>query len=256
MLPATVFPLTGALALRETERLIRELKESISSTVRDLNNVRDRQKAEESDLHDAHTINDGLKDRVQAMEKLLRDKQGDSGAIDPAKRAEVVRKELHRKIVDYNTRAESLTGTLHSFIDRNLAPMIAAEDLGGPVAGNRIDVPIQALETGYTASGKEKKSKLNRKSVGDPRQQRIDSTVDGRPSGIKKRDAAGKELHDLVDSLFAASEASSYINTYINIKEESAAVRFLTRARIAQFHPHDSLHLRLIDFAREFSDIA
>jgi hypothetical protein len=41
---------------------------------------------------------------------------------------------------------------------------------------------------------------------------------------------------------------------YVDLQRDSAAARFLVRAKVAQFHPRDAGRIRLIDFGRQLDD--
>ena len=60
-------------------------------------------------------------------------------------------------------------------------------------------------------------------------------------------------MRDLLEQLLdAAMEAGSGV--YVHIQRESAASRFLVRAKVAQLHPKDAKRIRLVDFGRELDD--
>lgn len=61
---------------------------------------------------------------------------------------------------------------MNDFINDYLAAMLAAEELGGPVVGDILDVPDTVLASGFTKKGKAKASK-NAPSE-KSRQKRID----------------------------------------------------------------------------------
>ena len=51
--------------------------------------------------------------------------------------------------------------------------------------------------------------------------------------------------------LLVALAGESEGGVYINLNRESAAARFLVRAKVAAFHPKDARRLRLVDFGRD-----
>jgi hypothetical protein len=55
-------------------------------------------------------------------------------------------------------------------------------------------------------------------------------------------------MHELIDKLLQVASTSS---SYLELERDSAASRFLVKAKIAQYHPRDSRRMRLIDVARE-----
>lgn len=48
--------------------------------------------------------------------------------------------------------------------------------------------------------------------------------------------------------------ASLEVSPYIELKKDSAAVRFLVRAKVAVFHPKDARKLKLVDFGSNVED--
>ncbi|EEH38175.1 hypothetical protein PAAG_01096 [Paracoccidioides lutzii Pb01] len=275
VLPPPDSPLSPLLALRETFRQILDLKSSISTVAHHLSTDRERLKAEEAALSDARLISTGLDERIRDLQTM---RAGDrEKAKAPTQLAKEVMQQQRRRKVELEKKTTALREALTGFVDEHLASMLAAEDLGGPVVGDQIDVPDWTLEAGYTAHGKEKKATGAASGGGttgagagrESRQQRIDEFVRrrsrGRGDGVgdgngddddqggrvsNKREAAGAEMHSLLDSLLEVAETSSYIE----LEQETAASRFLVKAKIAQFHPRDARRLRLIDFARELVD--
>ncbi|KAK2791310.1 hypothetical protein FQN52_004987 [Onygenales sp. PD_12] len=264
--PSTPFPLSPEtpalptlLALRQTTTQITSLKTSITALASDLNTDRARLKSEESAVRDARLITSGLEGRIEHLQST-RPGEREKSAAQVGR--ELVQRERKRK-VEMERKTGLLKDALKEFVDGYLAAMLAAEDLGGPVVGDQIVVADRTLEAGYTASGKERKRKddsgagVGTGAGGDSRQRRIDELVnqgvrgEGRSGGVsRKREAAGREMHALLESLLEAAATSSYIE----LEQDSAASRFLVKAKIAQFHPRDARRLRLIDFARELAD--
>lgn len=66
--------------------------------------------------------------------------------------------------------------------------------------------------------------------------------------------AAAWEMLGLVEELVAALKGERGSGEYVVLKRESAAARFLVRAKVATFHPRDARRLRLVDFGRELDD--
>jgi hypothetical protein len=146
---------------------------------------------------------------------------------------------------------------MNEFVEDHLSAMIAAEELGGPVVGDMLDPGNEELAAGFTKTGKAKSTK---KAPPDSRRQKtIDQiwgknavTADGDP--MTEAEAADSELRKLVESLFVTLTGSKGGKAYYQLERDSAAARFLVRAKIAQFHPKDAKKLRLIDFGRELDD--
>ncbi|RAH85935.1 hypothetical protein BO86DRAFT_329967 [Aspergillus japonicus CBS 114.51] len=236
-------PLPSLLAVEETSRLVKETKIAASETGKNLSNTRQRSKTEEANLRDAQAIQAGLQRRIQTV------------ASQNATREEKASAQLARELVEqkqrendeYDKATEETKTKLYEFIDRSLASMLAAESLGGPTVGDAQDVSDTALELGYTSHGKPKKPKVQAETTeSGTSQRRIDEILprqneQGRTSN--RREAAAVEMRNLLDELLEASPS------YVNVRE-SAASRFLVRAKVAQFHPRDARRLRLIDFGR------
>ncbi|TPR04602.1 Acetyltransferase (GNAT) family protein [Aspergillus niger] len=125
--------------------------------------------------------------------------------------------------------------------------------LGGPTVGDAAQVSDATLQLGYTSHGKPKKPKNPEAANPDAGQRRIDEILprqsgqgDNQPAN--RREAAALEMRNLLDALLEAG------SSYIDLPRESAASRFLVRAKVAQFHPRDARRLRLIDFGRSLDD--
>ncbi|KAL1976312.1 hypothetical protein VTN31DRAFT_2594 [Thermomyces dupontii] len=252
-LPPPDSPLPSLVALRETARVIAESKASIRSLQESLPWYRGRLGTAEEELRDAKLITEGLRDRIRRLQAESADRVKKTPSQLAAELIEAERSK--------NRELERATGQLQqaldSFIDNQLAAMLAAEDLGGPVVGDEMDVPDATLEAGYTQQGKPKKPRSRTAQDGDddPRQLRIDTFL-RRQSGDQgdgvrpttRREAAAAEMRQLLSSLLEAGQA------YVDLPRESAASRFLVRAKAAQLHPRDARRIRLIDFSRSLED--
>lgn len=247
--PASGSPLPSLLAIEETSRLVKETKVSVSMTAENISSNRQRLKLEEGSLRDAQVIRDGLRKRIQTIssEKTTKEKKTASQlARELAEQEEEKQKELDKA-------AEEMKTTLYNFVDETLAPMLAAEALGGPTVGDAAQVSDATLQLGYTSHGKPKKPKNPEAANPDAGQRRIDEILprqsgqgDNQPAN--RREAAALEMRNLLDALLEAG------SPYIDLPRESAASRFLVRAKVAQFHPRDARRLRLIDFGRSLDD--
>lgn len=245
-LPGTDSVLPSLIAIEDTSQLIKESKISISLTAEKLSADRERLRVEEANLRDSRAIASGLRDRIQRIRHANARRQEQT----PSQVAQEVVKEQEKKNKELGRASAELKDSLDEFIDETLAPMLAAEDLGGPTVGDALDVSDATLKVGYTAHGKPRKQKQPAESD-DGRQQRIDQFVrrgqDGNSRSTSRREAAATELHDLLNDLLEAG------NSYVELKRDSATSRFLVRAKVAQFHPRDARRLRLIDFGRTLS---
>ncbi|CAN8099237.1 unnamed protein product [Discula destructiva] len=253
--PDSVAP--ALVALRTTNATINESRKFLASQKASLDEAQDRLDAEKASLADQKALTAALENRIQS----LRDGIETRNAISPGQAAREKISDLGQQIKDTDADTSKLHDTLRKFINTSLAAMLAAEGIGGPVAGDMMDVDSDTLEAGFTATGKRRKPKTD--AVPDRKQRRIDDMFGGggRAAGEDelepdKRAAARDDMQELVAELMHKLMASGGASTdaYINIPEESASVRFLTRVQVAEFHPRDSKRIRLVDFGREIGD--
>ncbi|KKK16173.1 hypothetical protein P175DRAFT_0553729 [Aspergillus ochraceoroseus IBT 24754] len=248
-LPKPESPLPSLLAIEETTRILKESKASISMTAEKLVNARQRLKTEETALRDARSIQDGLRRRIDSIRK----EQSTNKEKSPSDLARDHLEEQQKKIITLDQDAGRMKTALHKFCEDTLAPMIAAEDLGGPAVGDAADISDATLASGYTRHGKPKKPKSSETEDQSSNQNRIDDLL-RRQTGQEstqpsnKREAAAVAIQELLDTLLDAG------SSYIDVPQESAASRFLVKAKVAQFHPRDARRLRLIDFGRSLND--
>ena len=245
-LPPTGSILPSLIAVADTSQLIKESKVSVTVTAEKLSTDRERLRVEEANLRDSRAIASGLQERIQEIRNTNLRKQKQT----PTQVAQDVVKEQNRQNKELDRASAALKVSVDNFIDETLAPMLAAEDLGGPTVGDALEVSDATLQAGYTAHGKPKKPKQPAGSENGS-QQRIDQFLqrnDDRLDPTNKREAAATEVHDLLDALLEAG------NSYVDLKRDSAASRFLVRSKVAQFHPRDARRLRLIDFGRSLGN--
>jgi hypothetical protein len=217
-----------------------------------LSTNRQRLKVEEANLRDAKAIRDGLQKRIGS----IREQQAMKKQMSPSQLAHDFVEQQQNKTEELDKATENLKTSLHEFVDETLAPMLAAEDLGGPTVGDTVDVSDETLERGYTSHGKPKKPKASATADNDSSQRRIDELIRGQASQANnqgrsqrnRRETAATEMHELLAALLDAG------SSYIDLPRDSAASRFLVRAKVAQFHPRDARRLRLIDFGRSLND--
>lgn len=249
-LPDPGSPLPSLLAVEEVSRLVKESKLSVNITADKLAVDRQRVKAEEANLNDARLIQRGLEERI---ERARRDKSKEKEK-SPAQLAQEQINQQRKKNNELGKATENLKDSLHKFIDDTLAPMLAAEELGGPNVGGAMDISDAVLEAGYTRHGKPKKPKASNTEENDGTQRHIDELFrrqqpeQQRQRPTNRKDTAAAEMHELLDALLEAG------SSYIDLPRDSAASRFLVNAKVAQFHPRDARRLRLIDFGRSLDD--
>ncbi|KAI1504327.1 hypothetical protein F5X99DRAFT_35845 [Biscogniauxia marginata] len=255
--PESVLP--ALLALRKTHRTVEETRAYLISHNESVENAKRRLEVEKANLADQRALSQSLRSRIQSLQEGLENRM-EMGPEDIARERI---DELKQKKRDYARETSKLLKSLRKFIDDHLAGMLAAEELGGPVVGDMMDVDGEDLAGGFSSQGRLKKAP--EKSDDGKRQRRIDeiwgTQEDGQPgrNNDDSRDesaAAGTEMRDLTEELLnslAQSEGDSSA-AYVQLPRESAAARFLVRSKVAQFHPRDSTKLRLVDFGRELDD--
>ncbi|MCJ1251439.1 hypothetical protein MMC30_008672 [Trapelia coarctata] len=250
-LPFPDSPLPALLAVRNAQRLIPEIKEVISGTHQKLFHARRRMHEEEADLKDAHLIMDALNSRITRLKAEVDEKS--QKTPDEVAQDMLREQETRRQLYEKETRR--LVRALVKFINEHLAAMLAAEEVGGPVVGDLLDVSDEMLEAGFSHKGKAKKIQPSNTNNSMRKQQKIDEVwaLCDSTELQSERQAAAKEMRSLIEELLniAAEEGTG---TYITLSRDSAASRFLIRAKVAQFHPKDARKLRLIDFGRELDD--
>ncbi|KAH8202597.1 hypothetical protein TruAng_003198 [Truncatella angustata] len=254
--PDSVLP--ALIALRKTHQTVEETRAYLLSHDGSADKAQKRLQVEQSNLRDQQALSQSLQNRIQS----LRDGLDNRMDMDPDDIAQERVAELKRKKNNYNRDTSDLLKALRKFIEGHLAAMLAAEDLGGPVVGNLMEIDQDNLAAGFSSQGKLKRIKENQDQ--DKRQRRIDE-IWGQSQEMhtqrndENRDesvAAGSEMKGLTELLLNTLMESDGDSTaaYIQLERETAAARFLVRSKVAQFHPKDSTRLRLIDFGRELDD--
>ncbi|KAJ5367821.1 hypothetical protein N7541_001762 [Penicillium brevicompactum] len=243
-LPSTDSVLPSLLALEETSHLVQETKVSVRLAAEQLSVNRERLRVEDANLRDSQSIANGLRERIEKI-------RNESARKEEQTPSQIAREHLaqqKKQNKDLDRSSASLKVSLDTFIDDTLAPMLAAEDMGGPTVGDALEVSDYTLKAGYTASGKPKKQKDPVDAEGGS-QQRMDQflqrNADEAPAN--KRETAAKEMHTLLEAMLETG-------SYIDLERDSASSRFLVRAKVAQFHPRDARRLRLIDFGRSLGN--
>ncbi|KAI9892986.1 MAG: hypothetical protein M1814_000870 [Vezdaea aestivalis] len=233
-LPSPESPICALLALRSTHATIEDTKSSIlqlKSRCRDAQEEHDRAL---SITKDARLITRSLESRITELKSQKEKKMQKS----PSESAREIISELRARSEAYQENTNDLVASLNDFIDDYLAIMLAAEELGGPVVDGSTN--------------------LDEAENSDQKQRRIDVIWGQKKSkgkDVEKEDAAS-EVRTLVEELLNASVSgdANGSGTYVRLDRDSAAARFLVRARVAQFHPRDARRLRLFDFGREYDN--
>ncbi|KAI3323605.1 hypothetical protein HD806DRAFT_497319 [Xylariaceae sp. AK1471] len=258
--PDSVLP--ALVALRRTHQTVEETKTYLSTHNNSVEDTKKQLEVAKADFSNQQALAHSLRGRIQSLQDGLETRM-EMGPEDIARERIEELKEKKRK---YDRETSKLLKSLRKFIDDHLAGMLAAEELGGPVVGDMMDIDEQNLAAGFSSQGRVKTAKA--KPGDDKRQRRIDEIWGARGVDDEEHDgqgdrhnrdeiaAAGHEMRDLTEHLLnslshAEGDSSA---AYVHLSKESAAARFLVRAKVAQFHPKDSSKLRLIDFGRELDD--
>jgi DNA repair exonuclease SbcCD ATPase subunit len=259
LLPPAGSPLPALLTLRRGQQTIAETDEYIDSQGSSLEQLQRRIEAERVNVREQQALETALQNRIQSLRDGLENREEKTEEqIAKERIAELKKQKSH-----WDKQTSSLMKQLDWFIGEHLGPMLAAEELGGPVVGGLMDIDPEDLSAGFSAQGKLKKAKDQPDQ--DKRQRRIDDIwgpqdEEGQASKRKReRDeaaAASAEMRDLTEQLMnklmeAGGDSSA---AYVEIPRESAAARFLVRSKVALFHPRDARRLRLVDFGRDLED--
>lgn len=236
--------------IEETQTLILATKEKTAE-------ARTQLRREKEDLHDAELIFNALTQRVQKL-------RSDQASSSEASSTEVVRDlivEEQAKKRQYVKDLRNLIKAFNKFVEGQLAGMLAVEGLGGPVVGDMMEVDEEVLIAGFNQQGKP--NKLRKESTGNQieRKRRIDD-IWGPPDGSddpeagqrSEKEAASAAFRALTEDLLNAAAGDEDSDPYVDIPHETATVRFLVRAKVAQFHPQNARKLRLVDFIGELED--
>ena len=249
--------LPALLALRNTLSLVEQTKISIALNHENLLKARERLHQEQADLRDANLLLDALQMRVENVEIEYQEKS--QQAPEEAAKG-LIRKQQQRK-TSYEQGMKRLIRAFNKFVDETLNRMLAVEELGGPVVGDLIDIDDGVIEAGFNNQGKAKKVKPTSSNKDTKRQQRIDEIwgsldEDDEPETERRseKEAAGAEFRSLTEDLLNAAAGDEGSGTYVDLPRDSAAARFLVRAKVAQFHPRDARRLRLLAFGRELDE--
>lgn len=258
LLPSRDSLLPALLATRRTHSTLVESRAFLEKQEAAAESAGRRLEAERSDLEDQRILRKCLEERIQE----LRDGLESRTEPTPAEISQARIQELKVKKRTYDRETTALLKTFNKFVDEYLAPLLAAEELGGPVVGEMMDIDPEGLVAGFSSHGKLKKASGGADQ--EKRQRRIDEiwgSPSARPGSKTKQDwdettAAGSDMRELTEQLLQnlAQSGDDHWAAYVKLAKESAAARFLVRSRVAQFHPKDATRLRLIDFGKDLDE--
>ncbi|KAL2142204.1 hypothetical protein VTI28DRAFT_1471 [Corynascus sepedonium] len=258
-MPPAGSPLPALLAMRRAQQTIAETSEHADSEAASLEQLQQRIEAEQANLREQQALQAALESRIQSLREGLENREDKTEEQIAKERMAELKKEKDR----WDKQTSSLMKELNWFIGEHLGPMLAAEELGGPVVGGLMDIEPEDLSAGFSAQGKLKKAKDQPDQ--DRRQRRIDDIWGPRDeqgqTGTRSRErdeaaAASAEMRDLTEQLLNKLMEAGGDNSaaYVDLPRESAAARFLVRSKVAVFHPKDARRLRLVDFGRDIED--
>ena len=238
-------------------KVVSEDKAHLSTKQEELAKARERLAKQEKRVRDNQHFADALNNQIEE----LRVEHSERSQRTPEEEAKTLLEAERKHRLDYVRDRKALTRTLVNFINDPLAGMLAAEDLGGPVVGDLLEVSDEMLQAGFSQLGKPKKQKSSAGVQDDEKRQRRIEQIWGSGDGEEEqelpgteREAAAQHMRGLVEELLNAAAEREWEESYVDIKKDSAAVRFLVRANVAEFHPKDARKLRLIDFVTECED--
>ena len=257
-LPPSNSCLPALLALHDIQKVISETQDTIASICTQLKTVRGVLVQEAKGLAESELLRTKFETRL----KSVRQDAAQRAWQTPDEVAQVVLATERKQAQHYKREHKSVTATLSRFVDSQLAPLIAAEELGGPVAGTAIDISEDVLAAGYTVKGKQ--NKAQKKLSNDSRQRRINQMFNSADTVAEDVDNEDEEhdtelskaknaTQDLLHQLIEMSIDHDN-SRYIALEKENAASRFLVRAKVAVLHPKDAKKLKLVDFAKTFHD--
>ena len=247
--------LPALIALRKTHQTIQESRAYLASQSSEEDREKRQLDADRASLKDQNLLTDALSARISSLRQELET----SAEMRPEDAAKERLDELRHRKRNYDRDTSKLMKSLNGFIDSQLAPMLAAEDLGGPVVGDMMELDVDDLAAGFSSQGKPKKVK-DTGAQQDKRQRRIDEIWGDAGDEQAGRDdeatAAGVEMKQLTEELLNSLMEAQGNNeaAFLQLPRESAAARFLVRSKVAQFHPKDASRLRLIDFGRDLEE--
>ncbi|OJD34651.1 uncharacterized protein BKCO1_2100014 [Diplodia corticola] len=249
-LPGPTSVLPTLLATDSTQRCISETRDALAISRAKLGAARRELDREERGLQDANAITLSLEARIDVLDSQRQER----AAKAPPQLAKELLASMRKRQQKYDVECRRLQSALESFVEEHLAALVAAEELGGPVVGELMDVGDEMLAAGFSHQGKPKPLKQGMAAV-DRRQRRIDEIwgATGAPDDepLDEKDAAATEIRSLVEDLLRALLGETPGGEYVELNRDSAASRFLVRAKVAQFHPKDARKLRLVDFGRD-----
>ena len=218
-----------------------------------MSKIRKRLQQEGADLRDSRSITQALEGRIETLRLESEEQLGKS----TEEVATTMIQEQQQRRSHYMMALRKLIRDFNKFADEQLAAMLAAEDLGGPVVGDLVEVDEEMLKAGFNQQGRVRKTDADNVETDAKRKLRNKEIWGSKSQGeefdmTSEKKAALASFRSLIEDLLNAAAGDEDSDEYIIVSRESAVVRFLVRAKVAQFHPEDARKLRLVDFGREW----
>ncbi|GME35209.1 hypothetical protein GTA08_BOTSDO06628 [Neofusicoccum parvum] len=202
-LPSPPSVLPTLLATQTTQQGISEAKDAIKSTRANLATAQKELEQEDRNLQDANAITQSMETRIE----LLRCQDQERSAKPASQLAKELLTSTRKRHQRYDVESRRLQSALEAFVEEHLAALVAAEELGGPVVGELMDVDDDMLAAGFSHQGKPKPLKQGKAAV-DKRQRRIDEIWGGAGASsdepLNEKDAAATEVRSLIEELLRA----------------------------------------------------
>ena len=255
VLPSAESPLPALLAVRNSSNQIGQSKQTIQDIQERIKASNERLLREDQNLKDAQYLASALEKRIEK----LRVDESEQAQRQPHEIASKLSLGQQNRKLYFAREMRGLVKSFNRFVNEHLAVMLAAEDLGGPIVGDALDLDESSLNFGFTQQGKAKKKASESTSYDQKRLQR-NAQIWGATNGdddnedlSSEKEAAAASFRHLTESLLNAAEANES-DPYISIPKENATARFLVRAQVARFHPDDAKRLRLLNFGERLDE--
>lgn len=245
--------LPSLISGRELEQIVSGARDSIQATLRSLREARRDLQSELNTLIDSETLNKIFEKRVGELEFAAAQTNRDDSHTMAVRLMDSEKLQTRT----YQQDRELLNTALDEFISDRLSPLLAAEELGGPVTGSVLNVTDDMLAAGFTDRGKVNKG---RKADEDHRQRRIDEMFGNLAVRVGNEDdlaaeaaIAAKAMKDLLERLVQLS-IDRGSGRFHELDKEDAASRYLVRSKVAILDPRDGRKIRLVDFGKPLED--
>lgn len=160
--------------------------------------------------------------------------------------------ELHQRARILRQRTARTVKALQRFLSAHLAAQLALEERGGPVAGLGASPGGEAEASAAAPPPVRGQTTLKQAFAKRRKPRRHPGPEDGEEAeeeaeGAEDDSGAASEMRRLLEDLMNACLDDGG-PSHVVLPRESAAARFLVRARVALFHPRDARRIRLVDF--------